>query len=675
MFADVLSTITALIQQHPLAAYGLVFLLAMSEALPGIGIVVPGTAVILALSAMIPSGTVRLLPMLAATMAGAIVGDGLSFWLGHHYQRRLLSVWPMSRYPAFIDRGEGFFARHGDKSVFLARFIPGVRAIVPLLAGIVGMPTWRFYLANVLSALAWTLSHVLPAVVVGAAFAQLGAAAKPLAILLAAIILVVWMAWKLLRLALRYGLPWMVRLLASTRGWARRGEGIVARTLSRLLGRTPEDATLLLVAGGLIVAAAWIFLGVLEDVVNGDPLVRADNSVFQGLKALRTETGDAIMIALTELGDTLVVTAVTAAVFLFLVSMRAWRSALFLLIAVAGGSLVNTVIKGTLHRVRPGEMAYRGWSEFSFPSGHSTVNAILYGFLAVLIARELRPAWRLPIAFAATLIALAIAFSRVYLGAHWFSDVVAGLSFGMLWLTAVSFVLLRGRREAIRPALLASAACLALAITGGFNIYRSHAADMGRYAVRQANITVSESSWLQDGWKQLPDRRIDLTGEVEEPFTLQIAGSLQEIEDTLVVQGWKRPPPWSGNMAAWLTPNSGPDVLPVFPLLASGRLPELVMIRPDPQPARTRIVLRIWQSDVSVLDGQANRVWFASAVHERLSTLAWLATRTVTEQDFSSARDTASAAFAASVQVDREEPSQSWDGRVDLIVAGQTARP
>ncbi|MDK4724970.1 bifunctional DedA family/phosphatase PAP2 family protein [Rhizobium phaseoli] len=669
MFADLLSTVTAFIAQHPHAAYAVVFLFAMSESLPGIGVVVPGTAIILGVSALVPSGVVKLWPMLGATISGAIVGDGLSFWLGHRYQRRLLAIWPMSRYPDIAEKGEAFFRRHGDKSVFLARFIPGVRAVVPLFAGIVGMPVWRFYLANTLSALAWAVSHVLPAVFVGAAIAQLGEAAKPLAVLVALVILLVWLSWKLVRLALGYGVPRLVRLLAQTRGWARRGEGAIARTVSGLLGQTPSDAIVLLTAGGLVVGAAWMFLGILEDVVNGDPLVRADSSVFQGLKALRTETGDVVMVTLTELGDTAVVTAVTAAALVLLVLWRAWRSATFLLIAVAGGALVNTVIKGTLHRVRPGDMEYRGWSAFSFPSGHSTSNAILYGFLAVIIARQVHPAFRLPIAFAATLLALSIAISRVYLGAHWFSDVAAGLSFGMLWLTAVSFVYLRGGNEAVPPRLLASVVGLALVAAGAVNIDRSHTADMRRYAVHSTSIVTSEKAWLDGGWKQLPDRRVDLTGEIEEPFTLQIAGSLPEIENALVASGWKRPPPWFASITAWLSPNPGPDHLPVFPLLASGRVPDLVMIRSDPSAARSRLVLRLWQSELSVSDGETRPLWLASVLNERLSTIAWLATRTKSEEDYSIPRNTVSASFKAVTPVARSQSTASWDGKVDLVVA------
>jgi membrane protein DedA with SNARE-associated domain len=84
----------------------------------------------------------------------------LSFWLGRQYHREILLGWPLIRYPQFIGRSEAFINRYGVASVFLARFTAVVRAFVPLVAGILGMPWRQFYAANVLSALAWAPAHV-----------------------------------------------------------------------------------------------------------------------------------------------------------------------------------------------------------------------------------------------------------------------------------------------------------------------------------------------------------------------------------------------------------------------------------------------------------------------------------------------------------------------------------
>src|SRR5262249_13943541 len=149
-----------------------------------------------------------------------------------------------------------------------------------------------------------------------------------------------------------------------------------------------------------------------------------------------------------------------------------------------GASALNSAIKGALHRARPGELSYAGWSEFSFPSGHSTTNLVLYGFLAFLVARELPPGRRVPLVLAIAGFVLLIAFSRLYLGAHWLSDVIGGLAFGTAWLTALGLSYLRRRPEVVGPAGLLTIGCAALAIVGGLNIARHHAADVERYAVK-----------------------------------------------------------------------------------------------------------------------------------------------------------------------------------------------
>src|SRR5262249_37612136 len=157
-------TVIEFVATYPHVAYGLVFLAALSEALPVVGVVVPGSLAILAISALVPTGAVRLWPLLVWATVGAIAGDGLSYWLGRRFKREILLHWPFSRYAQVASRSEAFFRAHGGKSVFLGRFVPALRAFVPLFAGIMEMPAHRFYIANILSALAWAPAHVFPGV-------------------------------------------------------------------------------------------------------------------------------------------------------------------------------------------------------------------------------------------------------------------------------------------------------------------------------------------------------------------------------------------------------------------------------------------------------------------------------------------------------------------------------
>jgi membrane protein DedA with SNARE-associated domain len=249
-----------------------VFLLALSESIPIIGVVIPGSALILAISALVPSGVVTLWPLLILATAGAIIGDGLSFWLGHRYHREILNLWPLSRYPELIARSEAFFSRHGDKSVILARFTPGVRAFIPLLAGVLRMSVQRFYAANVLSALAWAPSHILPGVLVGASFGLLGAAAKPLAVLLVLLIVVFWVSMHAVRFALRRGIPLLTTVVERLRSWASTRDTRSSRALLSLLDPSRHEARTLAALAVLLAGAAWLFFGILEDIVSGDPL-------------------------------------------------------------------------------------------------------------------------------------------------------------------------------------------------------------------------------------------------------------------------------------------------------------------------------------------------------------------------------------------------------------------
>src|SRR5205814_4836165 len=137
---------------------------ALLEAIPVVGALVPGSTIILALSALVPGGELKLWGVLAAAIAGAMLGDGSAFWAGHRSQREILGAWPMSKYPGVMAQSETFFHLWGTLAVFFARFVPPIRAFVPVTAGALGMPPIRFYAVNIPAVLLWAPAHVLPGV-------------------------------------------------------------------------------------------------------------------------------------------------------------------------------------------------------------------------------------------------------------------------------------------------------------------------------------------------------------------------------------------------------------------------------------------------------------------------------------------------------------------------------
>jgi membrane protein DedA with SNARE-associated domain len=200
------SEITEYISNHPEYAIATVFLLAFSEAIPIVGTVVPGSTLIVAISALAVDTDINPWHLLAAAVLGAIVGDGASFWLGLTFHGEILTRWPLNRFPGFIARSEAFFTRFGGASVFLARFTAVVRAFVPLIAGILRMPARQFYLANILSALVWAPAHVFPGVVFGLLVRLFGASPELIFVLAIAAMLLAVTGVRLARYLLNRGL-------------------------------------------------------------------------------------------------------------------------------------------------------------------------------------------------------------------------------------------------------------------------------------------------------------------------------------------------------------------------------------------------------------------------------------------------------------------------------------
>jgi membrane protein DedA with SNARE-associated domain len=184
---------------HPQLSFLTVFLLALSEAVPVIGTVVPGSTLILAISALATTAGITPWGLLVAAVAGAIVGDGFSFWLGHRYRRQILRGWPLNRFPGLIARSALLIRKYGIASVFLARFAAVVRAFVPLLAGILRMSSRHFYVANILSALVWAPMHVFPGVLIGLAIALGGAHAPELSLAAMGVLILAWIAWSMIK--------------------------------------------------------------------------------------------------------------------------------------------------------------------------------------------------------------------------------------------------------------------------------------------------------------------------------------------------------------------------------------------------------------------------------------------------------------------------------------------
>lgn len=204
-----------------------------------------------------------------------------------------------------------------------------------------------------------------------------------------------------------------------------------------------------------LVGAVWIFSGISEDLITGDPLVLVDAFISEWFRLHATRGFTDAMQWVSALASTTTVGILCALISRVLVWQRRWYSLLGLALAVAGGMLLNVLLKNLFGRARPGWAdPLMALTDPSFPSGHTMMATIIYGYVAVfLIWRIAAWRWRFFILASTISLVLAVALSRMYLGAHYLSDVMGAMAAGTAWLalclTAVE--VLRRRRSLLLP--------------------------------------------------------------------------------------------------------------------------------------------------------------------------------------------------------------------------------
>lgn len=208
----------------------------------------------------------------------------------------------------------------------------------------------------------------------------------------------------------------------------------------------------LTISVAVALAALWMFVQVADNVIDKDNLWRFDAQVLVLLAPWRTTTGMAVASAVSRIGTVPIMSGL-ALVLLLTTYRHQWRAVVVgWTLVMAGGKLVEAVLKHTFHRHRPiGALHYLHTASYSYPSGHSMGSMIGYGMLAYLVLLQVRqPVWRGAVTAAAALIILAVGLSRLVLAVHFFTDVIGGYAAGAVWL-AMSIAAVEAARERAFP--------------------------------------------------------------------------------------------------------------------------------------------------------------------------------------------------------------------------------
>ncbi len=598
--------------QHAGLAYLTVFLASLAESLTLAGLAVPGSILLFAFAALAGTGHLALAPVFLLALAGAMAADGCNYRLGLRYRKQLRQPWFFSQHPQILGDADAFLLRHGEKGIILARFAGLIHPLITLRAGMQHMPASRFLAVSLVSAICWTGTHILAGLFFGILLSMAGVVSGRLALLLMLVILSLWsffwLCRRILFIAAVFGKKWLIDL----RHWAQQARpsshGPV-RFLQRLLaamfalGHRAEVLTLFL--GTMVLAAGSGFAVVVQDVLAKDTLVLVDQSFFHFMQGLRSYWTDSFFVAITELGDSFVTTTLVIVILLALLALRLWRSAIFWLLNAVGGSIGMQALKWTFQQPRPTDL-YEGISSYSFPSGHTTMSVVIYGFLAIILARNLAGIRQWLLFSAVLVIAFFIGFSRLYLGAHWFSDVLAGSLIGTSWAALLGLAWLQGAPERIPCRLLVLTVLAVHCTAGARHILQRHGQDLELYAPRLIEKRTDLAVWQQSGWQDLPGTRQDSwldtrlrPGSIPaQPMTLQWAGRPEDIRQVLMQRGWQEPAPFEPEMLLRLfAPRVPVAQLPLLPRLHEGKRESFIMVR---QQGDSRLVLRLWDGATSL---------------------------------------------------------------------------
>jgi membrane protein DedA with SNARE-associated domain len=419
-------------------SYLVIFAVATMESAVFLGLFIPGETVVVTAGFMAAQHVLDLDAVIVTVAAGAALGDSIGFELG----QRLGRPWAERHGSRLgvsaerLKRGEAFFSRHGGKAVLLGRFVHFARVLIPFLAGSSRLRYATFLIYNVVGATLWASSAAL----LGYFFGQLSE--KWVGRASAIVGGVVFVA-----LALTWLWHWLVEHERQIKDrWAHfRQRPRVAALLQRFAPQIAwlrrrlspgEYFGLQLTVGVLLFAgAAWLFGGITQDVIAGDPLTLVDQKIAVWFARHADPEVTSVMATISWLHTWPI--ALASVVFLaYLAWKRLWRWSAIAFCAVAGGVLVNTIVKLAVHRERP---TFSGLASalktYSFPSGHTLAATLIYGVVAAYLISRAGP-WKrqISIGFGAFFVVALVAFSRIYLGVHYLSDVLAAMAEGVAWL-------------------------------------------------------------------------------------------------------------------------------------------------------------------------------------------------------------------------------------------------
>lgn len=437
---------------------GLVFLIPALEASAFLGFIFPGEIAVILGGVAAYQGRVSLGAVIIAAILGAVVGDSVGYFIGKRWGAHLLKG-TIGRLPIIRNRidehlesARAYVRRRKGRAVFFGRFTAALRVLVPGLAGMSEVHYAPFLFYNVVGGVLWGGGFAVLGYLAGASYQHVAKIAGRVGLVLLAL-LVAGLILSMVVRRLRARSP-QLRVLAGRLGalppvaWLGHRFARQARWVTARLDPASPRGFALTFTVAVGVLGAWTFGGLTQDVIGHDDAVLLDPRVTRWVVAHRNGWLTAVMKTATWLGSTaLIVPVVLLLAAFFLVRRRDWRPGARLAAALGGAVALYNIVKPAVGRARPpSAIAIGHYTGGAFPSGHATqvVACSAMAALALGAGRSVRS--KVLLWSGAALISLVVGVSRIYLGAHWLSDVLGGYALGVAWVAVVVAITLFASR-------------------------------------------------------------------------------------------------------------------------------------------------------------------------------------------------------------------------------------
>jgi membrane protein DedA with SNARE-associated domain/membrane-associated phospholipid phosphatase len=658
---------------HPHWALTIAFSVAFVESIAVIGTIVPGSVTMTAIGVLVGTGVMPASLTFVVSILGALTGDILSYSFGKIHHHRLKKMWPFAKHPQWISTGEHFFEKHGGKSIIIGRFFGPVRSFVPLIAGFLQMHPLYFILAAIPSATLWAIVYLTPGILLGALSVELPPSLATKFIL-----------YFLLGFVGLWILTWLVKIIMQKfwgaidhfinilwqRMRARKAWHFITTPLADPREPNLHEQLMLLLGAILAFILSLIFLW---NITHHGVLTGLNQPIYHFLQSIRTPFVDKVMVLFTLLGDRKCILTFSVVILCWLSLQRQWRAAahwLALMVLVIGSALS---IKWGYYSPRP-HIDMPSNSTSSLPSGHAIFTLSFFGFLAVLISHELaRPLKKRSYQVVLGLVLLT-GFSRIYLGAHWLTDIIASYLIGLSCLLLVTISYRRHLTLHLSPKKLALASSIILVLIWSIYSTLRFSETYQFHAIRWPKTEMAYQNWWQHSSSDIPNLRVNRFGQPAEPLNIQWRGSLDKIKEELEKQGWHYTST-ELDLKGFLERLSLQDPsrrLPLISPLFQNRAPVLLMTKFNAH-NHFEAILYLWPSEIQILNGQTP-LWLGTLkkykdVHQELLHSSTSAQSGTFNEEFSILlKDTQkSKTFMITVSPDNQNaiPAQwNWSGKI-----------